>query len=136
MKNLIHFVRRSAAALIAGLVVCSAHAATLPSSCNPATAASDGVTLLRTCSPEITFYVVATEDFNVNVTNSWLTTNMVKIFDVSKPIVTVNLAGNTTANAFLRLWDCRQLLCRSAGCGDHQWHKWLHQWLEAVAHGS
>ncbi len=100
MKNVIHFVRRSAAALIAGLVVCSAHAVTVPSSCNPAAAAADGVTLLRTCSPEITFYVVATEDFNVNVTNSWLTTNMVKIFDVSKPIVTINLAGNTTANAF------------------------------------
>jgi hypothetical protein len=72
----------------------------VPSSCNPAAAASDGVTLHRTCSPEITFYVVATEDFDANVTNSWLTPNMVKVFDVSKPIVTVNLAGNTTANAF------------------------------------
>jgi len=100
MKNVILFLHRSAAALFAGLVVCGANAATAPASCDPAAASADGVTLLKTCSPEITFYLVATEDFNSNVTNSWLTTNMVRIFDVSKPIVTVNLAGNSTANAF------------------------------------
>jgi len=75
----------------------SAFAAVTPS-CNVAAAAADGVTLLKTCAPEITFYSAGASAVK-NAVVATMTTDG-KIFDKSKPFVTINLSGNSNALAY------------------------------------
>lgn len=75
----------------------SAFAAVSPS-CNVAAAAGDGVTLLTTCSPEITFYSAGASAVKNAVVATMIKDG--KIFDRSKPFVTINLSGNSNAVAY------------------------------------
>lgn len=85
------------AAACVALCSASAFAAVTPS-CNVAAAAADGVTLLKTCSPEITFYSAGASAVKGAVTLTMTTDGL--IFDKSKPFVTVNLSGNPNAVAY------------------------------------
>ena len=75
----------------------SAFAAVTPS-CNAAAAAADGVTLLKSCSPEITFYGAGASAMSGGI-KATLATDTV-VFDKSKPFVTINLSGNSNAYAY------------------------------------
>jgi len=75
----------------------SAFAAVTPS-CNTTTAAADGVTLLKTCAPEITFYGAGASAMSGGI-KATLATDAV-VFDKSKPFVTINLSGNSNAYAY------------------------------------
>lgn len=75
----------------------SAFAAATPS-CNAAAAAADGVTLLKTCSPDITFYGAGATALK-NAIQATVAADGV-IFDKSKPFVTINLSGNSNAYAY------------------------------------
>ena len=75
----------------------SAFAAVTPS-CNTTAAAADGVTLLKTCSPEITFYGAGASAMTGGI-KATLTTDTV-VFDKTKPFVTINLSGNSNAYAY------------------------------------
>ena len=75
----------------------SAFAAVSPS-CNAADAAADGVTLLKTCAPEITFYGAGATAMKSAI-QAVLAKDGV-VFDKSKPFVTVNLSGNSNAYAY------------------------------------
>jgi len=75
----------------------SAFAAATPS-CNATAAAADGVTLLKTCAPDITFYGAGATALKGAI-QATLTTDGT-IFDKSKPFVTINLSGNSNAYAY------------------------------------
>ncbi|OYU32753.1 MAG: hypothetical protein CFE39_02025 [Comamonadaceae bacterium PBBC2] len=75
----------------------SAFAAVTPS-CNTTAAAADGVTLLKTCAPEITFYGAGATAMKSAIQAVLVADG--KVFDKSKPFVTVNLSGNTNAYAY------------------------------------
>lgn len=75
----------------------SAFAAATPS-CNATAAAADGVTLLKTCAPDITFYGAGATALKGAI-QATLTTDG-KVFDKTKPFVTVNLSGNSNAFAY------------------------------------
>lgn len=66
----------------------SAFAAVTPS-CDVAAAAADGVTLLKKCAPEITFYSAGASAVKNAVTSTFTTDGIV--FDKSKPFVTINV---------------------------------------------
>jgi opacity protein-like surface antigen len=75
----------------------SAFAAVTPT-CNATAAAADGVTLLKTCAPDITFYGAGATAMKGGI-QAVLTTDG-NVFDKTKPFVTVNLAGNSNAYAY------------------------------------
>jgi len=75
----------------------SAFAAVTPS-CNTAAAVADGVTLLKTCAPEITFYGAGATALKGAI-QATLTTDG-KVFDKTKPFVTIALSGNSNAYAY------------------------------------
>lgn len=74
-----------------------AFAAAAPS-CNAAAAAADGVVLLKTCAPQVTFYAAGATAMK-NAIQKVLTTDG-KVFNKGMPFVTVNLSGNTNVYAY------------------------------------
>ena len=82
-----------------------AFAAVTPS-CNAAAAAADGVTLLKTCAPDITFYAPGATALKGAIQKTLLTQTgsgstlanaSSAVFDVTKPVVTINGNSNTYA---------------------------------------
>ena len=76
----------------------SAFAAAVTPYCNATAAAADGVTLLKTCSPEITFYGAGATAMANGIKNALATEGLV--FDKTKPFVTIALSGNSNAYAY------------------------------------
>lgn len=76
---------------------CGAFASTT-TSCDPAAAARDGVTLLRTCTPEISFYVPGSAAIAEALVSTLSTDGLV--FDRSKPLVRINTTGPGIAFAY------------------------------------
>ena len=66
--------------------------------CDAANASTDGVTLLKTCTPDVTFYAAGATALKGAI-QAVLATDK-KVFDKSKPFVTINLADNTNAYAY------------------------------------
>ena len=58
----------------------------------------DGLVLLKSCSPEITFYSAGASAVSNAVTATVIADG--KIFNKSKPFVTINLEGNSNAKAW------------------------------------
>jgi opacity protein-like surface antigen len=58
----------------------------------------DGLVLLKSCSPEITFYSAGASAVSNAVTATVIADG--KIFNKSKPFVTINLSGNSNAKAW------------------------------------
>ena len=78
-------------------------------SCNATAAAADGVTLLKTCAPDITFYAPGATALKTAIQKTLLTQTgsgatlanvSSTVFDVTKPVVTIYLDGNTNAYAY------------------------------------
>ncbi|WP_408598031.1 hypothetical protein [Limnohabitans sp.] len=99
MKKVIQFLTRTSIALMAGLFLFSANAATVVSSCNPTAAAADGVTMLKTCAPEITFYAAGSANVMRPAIEKMLSTHG-RVFDRYKPFVTIKLSGAGDAYAY------------------------------------
>ena len=74
-----------------------AFAATVTPSCGAA-ALTDGVALLKTCAPDVTFYGAGATAMKTAIQTVLSTDG--KVFDKSKPFVTINLDGNTNAYAY------------------------------------
>jgi len=84
--------------------------AAVASSCYAPAAEKDGVTLLKTCAPELTFYAPGATAMKITIQATLLTTsdsgayNRVPIqsavFDITKPVVTINMPGNYNAYAY------------------------------------
>ncbi|NQW93471.1 MAG: hypothetical protein HQ446_05485, partial [Polaromonas sp.] len=74
-----------------------AFAAVAPS-CNVTTAAADGVVLLKTCAPEVTFYSAGATALKGAI-QAVLTTNGL-VFDKSKPFVTITTAISADMYAY------------------------------------